>query len=1167
LDGAMGTMLQKAAPPEGWGVPVNDVLNIYRPDAVENIHRAYIDAGADIIETNTFNATSISLQPYGISKWGYQINLSGARIARAAADFAETIINDGKGGIIRERNKRERKIYVAGSMGPTAKSLSISSRENSPEFREIGFDDMSHAYAIQAEGLMTGGADFLLVETVFDGLNLKAALYGISLAADKMHHEGKLAGPIPVMVSVTVNGESCRTLTGQSIDSVYRSAAGSCNLLSFGLNCSLGAGKMLECARALKHLPCPTSIYPNAGLPDVNGEYDETPEIFARYFRQMAGEGLLNIAGGCCGTTPKHISAIADTLKGTKPRVIPNEDDDVLYVSGLDTVIIDRDKANFTNVGERANVNGSRKFARCLESHDYASAISIARKEIEDGAAIIDINTDDPMLDSAVEMQNIVRSFENDPDIARVPLMIDSSDWNTLLAGLKNAPGKGIANSISLRDGEAAFLAKATEIKRLGAAAVIMAFDEKGQAVTYGRKTEICSRAFSLLTDEAGYDPQDIILDVNILPAGTGVAGQNAVAADFIRAVKWIKQNLRGCRTSGGISNLSFAFRGNNKVREAMHSVFLYHAIAAGLDMAIVNPNALVPYDELDPELRKAAEDVILNSDPEAGDRLGTLAAKISEREADTPSCVKELNPNDSTQDSPEEMLRTALVTGDGNNLKEILGKALSEYGSAIKIVEGPLMDGMGKVGKLFAEGKLFLPQVIKSARIMKEATEILRPEMEAEGKGAASSRRLPKLVIATAKGDVHDIGKNICDIVLKCNNIDVIDLGVMVDNSTIIRTAVEAEADFIAISGLISPSLKHMEELCSELEAKGMHAPLFVGGAATTALHTAVKLAPLYSGSVVYTADASSFAAEVNCFLSDRKAAELKWKNKNCRIREIYEASHSPEKNMKSFVTMEEARKRAAHYPPESYLQPKGYGNNDLRAFGIGIENLIPLICWQMLLAFWGFKGKYPEIIYRDGEADKCFEYAQKILAEMLEKDSVKADIVCRFFDSSSEKEDIILDVSGGKSVFSLPRATASDSKFECLADFVPPASSGRHSETGLFAVRIEDLEKPADPDEGKSYRHFMRSALCSRLAEAGAEWLQQAVAPKGTNIIRPAFGYPCSPDHSMKKQALALIDPEGKLNIKLTESFTMIPETSVCGMLIAHPEAHYFTIKKPTL
>jgi 5-methyltetrahydrofolate--homocysteine methyltransferase len=1166
LDGAMGTMLQKDAPAEGWGVPVNDMLNVFRPDAVEAVHRAYIDAGADIIETNTFNATSISLSPYGAQQWGYQINMVGAQIARSAADWEEHPEDDGNGGILRVRKPRERKVWVAGSMGPTAKSLSMSPKADNPAFRETDFDAMAQAYSIQAEGLITGGADFLLVETVFDGLNLKAALYGIGKAVLKMRNEGKPIGEIPVMVSLTLTGKGGRTLTGQTVESMFRAVKGCCSLLSFGLNCSFGAEEMIGELRELKSLPCPVSVYPNAGLPDVNGEYDETPEFFAGCMRRMAEEGLVNIAGGCCGTTPEHIRAAAQAIKDFKPREIPENKENILYVSGLDTVMVDREKANFINVGERANVNGSKKFAKCIEAHDYAAAAAIARAEVEDGAAIIDINTDDAMIDGAAEMQTYVRTIESDPEIARVPLMIDSSDWKTLVTGLKNAPGKSIANSISLRDGEEEFIRKATELKNLGAAAVVMAFDENGQAVTYERKIEICSRAYDILTQKVGFEPEDIIFDPNILPVGTGVADQAAVGIDYIKAVGWIKKNLRGARTSGGVSNLSFAFRGNNKVREAMHSVFLYHAIREGLDMAIVNPAMLPPYDELDPELRKAAEDVVLDSDPEAADRLGAMAVRISAEANATP--VEGSRQQPSWRDAePAERLSQALVKGDGSYLEQDLKEVLELSGSPLKVVEGPLMDGMGRVGKLFADGKMFLPQVIRSARIMKEATTILQPAMEAERNTSESDRRMPVMVIATAKGDVHDIGKNICDIVLKCNNIDVRDLGVMVENGAIVSAAREYGADYIAISGLVTPSLKHFEELCRLMEAEGMKQPLFVGGAAASALHTAVRLAPLYSGAVVYTADASKFAAEVNSFTADPLSSAARWEEQNRKVREIYLEKQARDEASSAFVTMEEARKRAPRYSPESFEQPKGFGDSNLRAPNIGLENLIPLIDWQMLLAFWGFKGKYPEVIYSNPEAEKCFEYAQSTLAEMHADGSARADIFCRFFDARSENEDIILSTPSGKVSLTMPRATSVRSRYLCLADFIPSVESGMHSAVGLFTVKVEDLKKPAGPEEEKSYEHLMRSALCARLAEAGAGWLQQAVAPEGTNIIRPAFGYACSPDHSMKKTALGLIDPDGELGIRLTESYAMIPETSVCGMLIAHPSAQYFTLEKESL
>ena len=1142
----MGTMLQKAAPSEGWGVPVNDILNIYRPDEVEKVHRAYIDAGADIIETNTFNANSVSLAPYGMQKWGYQMNLTGARIARSAADLAEEVKDDGRGGIIRERSRRTKKIYVAGSMGPTSVSLSLSGKEGE---KGCPFRELASAYALQAEGLIKGGADFLLVETVFDGLNLKAALYGIGKAGDKLAGEGVIKEEIPVMVSVTVNDASCRTMTGQSAESLFRIAATSCRLAAFGLNCSLGAATMAECAGALRDIPRPLVIYPNAGMPDVNGSYDESPGLFAECFRKMAGEGLLNIAGGCCGTTPEHIAALKMALDGLTPRTVPASEGTT---------------SEFINIGERANVNGSRKFARCIEARDFPAAAATVRKEIADGAAVVDLNVDDPMAGGAETMRTLVRTLVGDPAIAGTPLMIDSSDWETLVAGLEEAPGKSIANSISLRDGEDDFLKKAVEIRRLGASAVVMAFDEKGQAVTFDRKIEICSRAYGLLTEKGGYAPEDIIFDVNILPAGTGVEGQEAVAADFIKAVARIKEILPGCRTSGGVSNLSFAFRGNNAVREAMHSVFLYHAVKAGLDMAIVNPDALLPYEGLEPQLRQACEDVILNSDDKAGERLTAVASSITAAKTCPQADATEAQTTDRSSVPSGRRLGDDLLGGDGEFLEKDITDALAEYGSALKVVEGPLMEGMGRVGKLFSEGKVFLPQVIKSARIMKDATALLRPYMEKEEKADATARRKPVMVLATVKGDVHDIGKNICDIVLQCNDIEVIDLGIMVDNATIVRTASESGADFVGVSGLISPSLKYMEDLCRSMQSAGMTVPIFTGGAAVNSLFNAVRLAPLYGGAVVYTADASSFAAEAASFAADGKAAGERWRKKNSEIREMYLASHSAEGGAGQFVTVEEARRRAKRYPAESYGQPEGYGDSNLRALDIGLENIIPHIDWRMLLAFWGFKGRYPDIIYKDAEAGKCFEYAQRTAAEMLEENSVRVDVLCRFFDASSENEEIILHTKSGNERFSFPRCTSAKSDYECLADFVPPESSGKCSAVGIFVVRTEDLEKPGNPDDAASYRHLMRSALCARLTEAAAEWLSSAVAPEGTEVLRPAFGYPCSPDHTMKKNALALADPEGKLDIKFTESCAMIPETSLCGMLIAFPEAHYFKDRK---
>ncbi|MDE5638648.1 MAG: methionine synthase, partial [Odoribacter sp.] len=872
LDGAMGTAIQgygldesRFRGEEFKGHPVNlkgnnDILNLTAPEIIGEIHRSYIEAGADIIETNTFNSNAVSQAEYQCSGLIYRLNAEGARIAKAAA------------------LESERKVYVAGSIGPTSKTLSLSPDINRPEFRPVDFDTLTATYCTQAEGLIDGGADLLLVETVFDGLNAKAALYAI----DKVQRAK--GTQLPVMVSATINDKSGRTLTGQSLEALY-TALSHYPLLSFGLNCSCGADALQAFIERLsRFLPCYLSIYPNAGLPNEMGEYDETPEWTAGRLKKMAEEGLLNIAGGCCGTTPEHIRAIREALASCSPRKRKPQES-TLVVSGLDTVVIDKTRNNFINIGERTNVAGSAKFAKLIHAKAYEEAAVIARKQIENGASVIDINMDDAMLDSAAEMAAFVRIISNDPDIAKAALMIDSSDWNTLLAGLKNAQGKCIVNSISLKEGESEFLRKAEEIRRLGAAVVVMAFDEQGQAVDYECKTRICERAYRLLTEKAGFPPQDIIFDVNVLAIGTGMEEHNNYAVDFIEAVRWIKTHLPGCRTSGGISNLSFSFRGNNTVREAMHSVFLYHAIRAGLDMAIVNPAMLQVYDDIEPTLLHTVEDVVLNKHPEATEKLIELAGKIKNTPAETTGGKNEAWRTHTL----EERLTYALMKGITEYLPADIEEALHTYTSPVEIIEGPLMQGMEKVGDLFGEGKMFLPQVVKSAKVMKEAVALLQPEIEKQNRQGGNATKRPKIVIATAKGDVHDIGKNIVHIVLSCNNFEVIDLGVMVDNHVVVEAAFQHKADLIGVSGLITPSLAEMESLCELLQKKGATIPLIVGGATTSAVHTAVKLAPKYQGEVLHGGDASQTVSQIKHLLQNPSLFLRQLHEKQEQVRQLY--------------------------------------------------------------------------------------------------------------------------------------------------------------------------------------------------------------------------------------------------------------------------------------
>ena len=1131
LDGATGTALQKFGLTEAdfrgevfaqHPIPLkgnNDVLNITRPDVIRQVHQNYIDAGADIIETNTFNANAISQTEYGCTEWVEQFNLQGARLAKEVASAC-----------------KERKIHVAGSIGPTDKSLTLSPDPDQPAYRIVNFDTLADAYATQVSALIEGGVDLLLVETIYDGLNAKAALYAISKVQEEKGTN------LPVMLSVTVNDKSGRTLTGQSLDALFTSLS-HYPILSFGLNCSFGARELHQFIRELApHVPCNISIYPNAGLPNEMGEYDESPEFTALCLQNMAKEGLINIAGGCCGTTPEHIRAIADALKNIPPRTPPAPTHQ-LKVSGLDTVVIDKELNNFINIGERTNVAGSAKFARLIREKNYTEAATIARKQIEAGASVIDINMDDAMLDGTAEMERFVRIISNEPDIAKAAFMIDSSKWETILAGLKNTQGKCIVNSISLKEGEEEFIHKAKEIQRLGAAVVVMAFDEEGQATTYQRKIDICQRAYNLLTTQAGFTPENIIFDVNILAIGTGIEEHDNYAVDYIEAVRWIKQNLQGCRTSGGVSNLSFSFRGNNTVREAMHSVFLYHAIKAGLDMAIVNPAMLQVYDEIEPELLKAVEDVVLNRTPEATETLIALAEKYKEVKGE----VKTVQQEEWRSRPLEERLGHALIKGITDYLPADLQEAVARYSSPVEIIEGPLMKGMERVGQFFGEGKMFLPQVVKSAKVMKEAVRILQPEIERYNAAEQNVTRRPRVVIATVKGDVHDIGKNIVNIVLTCNNLEVIDLGVMVDNQSIVKAAKEHEADIIGVSGLITPSLGEMENLCELLQKEQLRIPLIVGGATTSSVHTAVKLAPKYDYCVVPGGDASRTVGIIKRLLNDRENYIREIKADQEHIRTLHN------QHQQNRISLAEARRRAPRFDWD-HVEPTTFGEHNLLVKHLNIEDLVEKIDWTPFFHFWGFKGKYPEIVYTNDEADRTYQAALDMLGKVIAGNEFDVSIIVRFFDAYSENDEIILD---NRYHLPMPRQQADLEECLSLADFVIPKEKGTGS-VGVFCLKVSDDHKCNDCHD---FEHLLRESLCARLAEACAEWMQEQVS-EGTHVIRPAFGYPTCPDHAMKKTAFDILDAPAQIGVQLTESYSIYPSTSLCGLLISHPKAKYFSV-----
>lgn len=1130
LDGAMGTMLQRK------GLQGNsESFNLTNPETIGEIHNEYVEAGADIITANSFSANSISQSEYNLSEKAGQMAEAAARIARKAADEAP------------------RKIWVAGSVGPTSKSLSLAQNINDPIFRPYSFDGMAEAFEVQIRGLVKGGVDLLLFETCFDALNTKAALYAIGHIPE--------ASDIPIMISASMSDRSGRTLTGQTMEAFYRSVQ-HCSPLSFGLNCSLGAEEMIPLiAEVASFAACAVSCYPNAGLPNEMGEYDETPSQMAESVRKMALAGSVNIVGGCCGTTPEHIKAVAEAVKGISPRAIP-EPDDVLYVSGLESVAVDR-KNNFTNVGERTNVAGSRKFAKLIAAGDYETGLQIAAGQIENGAGIIDINMDDAMLDSRLEMEKFLRYVSNDPAVAKAAIMIDSSHWETLVTGLKNAQGKCIVNSISLKEGEEIFIEKARGIKALGAAIIVIAFDEEGQATTYDRKVEICRRAYSLLTSKVGVRPCDIIFDVNVLPVGTGIPEHSRYGIDFIEAVRWIKGNLPGCRTSGGISNLSFSFRGNNEVREAMHSVFLYHAISAGLDMGIVNPGMLKVYDEIEPELLRCVEDVILDSDDEATERLIEKAARILEEKdsadgksgagvcpgASTGSATGQSgHPSgaEPAEATVEERLVRALVKGDSSGLERDINECLTLYDKPVQIIDGPLMSGMSRVGELFGAGKMFLPQVVKSAKTMKNAVALLQPYIE-EG-GGESAVKKPRIVFATVKGDVHDIGKNITEIVLNCNGFEIVDLGVMVPKETILEKAAETSADLIGVSGLITPSLYQMEEICKEMTARGMTTPLLVGGAAASALHTAVKLSPLY-GHVFYAQDASASAVLANQLITDREGTEAAEHQKQEHLRELYAQSSRQKKAGQQAIEA---------FPASSFIKGEPFG--DIAGRRLGIEEVMPYFDWNMFAAIWGIKNGTGHEELRKLRAD-----ALKEIDRLKAENSCTITISVRFDKCHSEGDDIV------SKDFRLPMFRQEGGR--SLADFVPPKEYGFESPMGMFAISVHTESHPSGcdcPSCGTEYGPMLARAVRLTLAEAASEWLSGHIHKElpsefsGAKVIKPAAGYSSCPDHTLKRDILRLLPESERLGITLLDSCAMIPDASICGLIFIHPEATYPEIRR---
>ena len=1207
LDGAMGTMIQRhglteedyhCGPFSECAKELkgnSECLNLTRPDIIKSIHKEYIAAGADIIETNTFSANVISQAEYGCEGFAEQMAYEGARLAREAADEAAAMA--ASIGL-------DRKVWVAGSMGPTSKSLSLSPDVSDPAFRPYSFDDMQKAYRQQAQALINGGVDIILIETCFDALNVKAALAAI--AECSLDRQMLPSAPsqtswapspsrgwqnanssilpiqkkIPVMISVSVSDRSGRTLTGQTQEAFYTSV---CHypIMSFGLNCSLGASELLPLVEDInKWCRCAVSCYPNAGLPNEMGGYDQTPEVMGEQVKTIASRGLVNIVGGCCGTTPDHIKAIAGAVRGIQPRrasqsatksgpYVAELTQKPLKVSGLEAVTVDTKRNNFTNVGERTNVAGSRKFARLISEGNYDEAMQIAAKQIEDGASIIDINMDDAMLDSTKEMERFVRCISNEPAVAKAALMIDSSHWDTILAGLKNAQGKCIVNSISLKEGPEAFVEKAKIIKSFGAAMVVMAFDEEGQATTYDRKIEICERAYRLLTEEAGVHPCDIIFDVNILSIGTGIAEHADYAVDFIEAVRWIKTNLPGALTSGGVSNLSFSFRGNNAVREAMHSAFLYHAIKAGLDMAIVNPSMLQIYDEIESELLRCVEDVIFNRDEHATERLIDKATrmKMEAEAADETGAHGDGHHGHGGHHhdhncscgcchhkTAAERLTEALVKGQSKDLEADLMEILGNDGKAIDIIEGPLMAGMETVGRLFGDGKMFLPQVVKSAKVMRDAVTILEPYMGTDTKGAER----PKIVLATVKGDVHDIGKNITGIVLSCNGFEIHDLGVMVDKETILDEAQRVGADIIAVSGLITPSLYQMEEICREMTVRGMTTPLLVGGATTSAIHTAVKLAPLY-GHVFHGADASAAAVMAKKYLMDPAGFEAECHAEQLKMRELYEKGAEEDENGSS-PTAEEASDYTGRFDADTFLDSCP---PDIAGLEVPASEILPYFDWRMFYAIWGVK--YGS---SSPEAMELMQLRQDAEDE-LALGNFKIMVSAKFMTACSDGVNIVWE--HGRLPFIRQNDAAGGLS---LCDFVAPQSSGKRSPFGVFTICVKP--KNAAHEEGcccpacsNKYEDMVAKAVRMTLAEAASKWLDTELMQADSNgnlvkIIKPAAGYSSCPDHTLKGDIIDMLSGKFSLGIKLTERYAMIPEASICGFIFMHPQAKYPEIRK---
>jgi 5-methyltetrahydrofolate--homocysteine methyltransferase len=1177
LDGAMGTMIQRHGLSEAdyrgerfaeWPRDLkgnNDLLVLTKPEVIGGIHQAYLDAGADILETNTFNANRISMADYGMEDLAGELNVAAARLARELADAA---------------SGPDKPRFVAGVLGPTNRTASISPDVNDPGYRNIDFDTLVAAYAEAARGLIEGGAHLLLIETIFDTLNAKAAIF----ACEQVFAEDGVR--LPVMISGTITDQSGRTLTGQTTEAFYNSLRHA-RPISIGLNCALGPYELRQYVEEMSRISeTHVSAHPNAGLPNEMGGYDLGPEEMAKEIAEWAGSGFLNIVGGCCGTTPEHIRAIAEAVAGKAPRRLP-EIPPACRLSGLEPLNIEK-ALNFVNVGERANVTGSAKFKRLIMDGQYEEALSVCREQVENGAQVIDINMDEAMLDGLAAMRRFLSLCASEPEIAKVPFMIDSSKWAIIESGLKCVQGKPIVNSISMKEGEQRFLEQAELCRRYGAAVIVMAFDEQGQADTKARKVEICTRAYRLLTKRVGFAAEDIIFDPNIFAIGTGIEEHANYGVDFIEATREIKRTLPHALISGGVSNVSFSFRGNNPVREAIHAVFLYHAIRAGMDMGIVNAGQLAVYDEIPPELREAVEDVVLNRRPDATERLIDLAAKYKGDGA-----AAESKQDLAWREWPvAERLAHALLKGITDHIDADTEEARQVLGAPLKVIEGPLMDGMNRVGDLFGEGKMFLPQVVKSARVMKKAVAYLQPYLEAE-KADAPVQAAGRILMATVKGDVHDIGKNIVGVVLQCNNYEVVDLGVMVPTETILQKAREVDADIIGLSGLITPSLEEMVHVASEMQRQGFRIPLLIGGATTSKKHTALKIAPQYQHPVVYVPDASRAVGVASSLLSAEQHGPYV-----ASIAEDYaevRARHAAKDEERSLVPIDEARANPipidwAHYQPPVPREP------GVQVFpDIPIQDIARYIDWTFLFHAWELRGRFPQILddpEKGEEARKLYADARAMLQRIIDERWLRAAAVIGLFPANSLGDDIAVYADEAReapiAVFHSLRKQARQPKGrpnECLADFVAPIESGLADYLGGFActagIGIDERVAAFEADHD-DYSALLLKAVADRLAEALAERLHEHVRKRHWGYaededlenqdlieeryqgIRPAMGYPACPDHTEKDSLWELLDVEAKTGIWLTESKAMVPTAAVSGLYFSHPEARYFAVGK---